>query len=119
MAKLLQPAQDRRVARAPCQELNVAYVRRMHTVFLSSATLGLAKYSGGLRIWIGTLNTNPIARQQHIFGPPPTDKMATELTVQSERAFQKQPHSEFFLRDSCVRPQRAIGERAAALTTAA
>jgi hypothetical protein len=23
--------------------------------------------------------------------------MATELTVQSERAFQKQPHSEFFL----------------------
>jgi hypothetical protein len=26
-----------------------------------------------------------------------TDKMATELTVQSERAFQKQPHSEFCL----------------------
>ena len=29
------------------------------------------------------------SRQRHI------DKMATELTVQSERAFQKQPHSKF------------------------
>jgi hypothetical protein len=37
-------------------------------------------------------STNPA----HL-GPRQTDKMATELTVQSERAFQKQPHSELFL----------------------
>jgi hypothetical protein len=43
--------------------------------------------------------------------------MATELTVQSERAFQKQPHSEFFLAKAVSDCSRELARRPKLTTT--
>lgn len=59
----------------------------------------------------------PTISPNHHLGPRPTDKMATELTVQSERAFQKQPHSESFLEKALLDRSRELVRRRK-LTTA-